>query len=67
MAPTDSGAKIVRSWSSITAPTGEGSYYETEDGRTWRSTLQGSFVSGNTYATIKTVKGDNKMVPVGVR
>jgi len=67
MAPTDSGSKIVRSWSSLGALTGEGTRYETEDGRVWRSTIQGDYVSGNTYANIKSDKMGNKMVPHGTR
>ena len=59
MAPTDSGSKIIRTWTSPTAPTGEGTYYETENGRVWKTTIQTPTITGVSYADLR----DGRMVP----
>lgn len=53
MAPTDSGSKIVRSWTSPTAPTGEGTYYELEDGTVWKTTLSTPTITGVRYGDLR--------------
>lgn len=53
MAPSDSGSRIVRTWTVTDAPTGEGTRYETEDGRVWAQTMTTPTITGVTYAKVR--------------